>query len=49
MTNFVTSTTETVEEGNVVVPKYSELKRYLRMPKNPMTDICGNDKTILNW
>jgi len=49
MINFVTSTTETVEGGNVVVPEYNEVKRYLRMLQIPMTDICGNDQHILNW
>jgi hypothetical protein len=48
MTNFVTTTTETVEEGNVAVPEYDEVERYLRMPQIPMTDICGNDQNILN-
>ena len=49
MTNFVTTTTEDVEQGNVVVPDYNELERYLRMPQIPMTDIQGNDQNILNW
>jgi hypothetical protein len=49
MTNFVTTTTETVVEGNVVVPEYNEVERYLHMPQIPMTYICGNDQNILTW
>jgi hypothetical protein len=49
MTNFVTTTTETVEEGNIVVPENNEVERYLRMPLIQMIDSCGNDQNILNW
>ena len=48
MTTFVTTTTESVEEGNVGVSEYNDVKRYLRMPQIPMTDISGNDQNILN-
>jgi hypothetical protein len=48
MTNFVTTTAESVEEGNVVVPKYTYVERNLRMHQIPMTDISGNDQNILN-
>ena len=47
MTNRVTTTTETVEEGNVVVPEKNEVERHLRMSQIPITDICGNNKNIL--
>ena len=49
MINFVTTTTETAEEGNVVVPEYNEVEWYLCMPRIPMTDTCGNYQNILNW
>jgi len=49
MTNFVTNTTESVEKGNVVVPYYNDVERYLRMPQIPMTVLSGNDQNILNW
>ncbi len=49
MTNIVTTTTEDVEKGNVVVPEYNEVERYLRMPRIPITDILGNDQNIINW
>ena len=49
MSNFVTTTTDTVDEDHVIVPEYKEVERYLRMTQIPMTDISGNDQNILNW
>ncbi len=48
MTKCVTTTTDSVEEGDVVVSEYNDVERYLRMPQIPITDISGNDQNILN-
>ncbi len=34
MTNFVTTITEDVEKGNVVVPEYNEVERYFAYSAN---------------